>query len=89
MPRTFSHPEPSPLGAIAAAQQLAGLALEGHGLDDVDEEFGDACHYCGCTELAACVTPTGACSWYKLLDGFAVCSATACVQAYLLDPGAP
>jgi len=61
-------------------------------LDDPDDsdELEPYCCYCGCTDGSPCFLETGPCSWFKRPVGhFAVCSAPACVQAYLADETAP
>lgn len=67
-------------------------------IDDVDElEASDAtagddpmCAYCGCWEGDACLLPGGGrCGWFRLLPGFAVCTAPRCIQSYIADAGSP
>jgi hypothetical protein len=49
-----------------------------------------SCRYCGCTVVSACVLDDGGrCAWFEKKGEFLVCSAPACVRAYLNDPEAP
>ena len=74
--------------------RLAEWAQEGLGAEQraivstaTDEPI---CRYCGCWDGDACAMPDGSgCSWFRLTDDVAVCSAPACVRQYLADAGAP
>lgn len=68
--------------------------------DDLTGDEEDRCRYCGCTDDNACVLGAGegeatggratTCSWHRRPHyGLGVCSAPACVKAYIADQGAP